>query len=279
MGAVFGVEEGLGVVLGVDFCGAEVEAAGGVAVDFVERKNEAKIGGVEGAVVIFVQLPEGGGLDHLFVLGGAAGGLELLEGGAVLIEQAGEALLVEGEFGQIGYGVGGVGEQVCFEGGDAAEAPVLGDDGVGERGFQGAGGGEFAEHGGAELFEGGGVFVFNEGVDLGGEAVGGGVEAGFGLAFGGAGAGGMLGVGAVDFGAGAGERGLGRFGVGRVGGDGVDRLNGGRHGDVWFLSVQIWRPTQGQPRFECCRGWGRRGWGLGGKWLITEEIQVGNSWD
>ncbi len=52
--AVVGIQEGLRGVLGVDFRGPDLGAAAAVAVDFVDRKNEAKVGGIKGAVVIFV---------------------------------------------------------------------------------------------------------------------------------------------------------------------------------------------------------------------------------
>ena len=150
-------------------------------------------------------------MRHLFVVGGAADGLEFEEGGAGLLDVAEEALFVEAEFGEVGGGVGRQGEDVGFDAGDALEAPVLGDEGFGEGGFLRAGGGEVGEHALAEFEEIFGGFLVDQGVEAGGEAVGGGVQAGDGLAFGGARAGGMLGVGAVDFGAGASRR-LGKMG-------------------------------------------------------------------
>jgi len=79
---------------------------------------------------------------------------------------------------------------------EAAEAPGGEDDGLGEDLLAGGGGLEIAEEGVAEgvVF---GLVLGGEDGALGGEAVAEGVEAGDGLAFGGAGAGGLLGVGAV----------------------------------------------------------------------------------
>ncbi len=105
------------------------------------------------------------------MFGGAAGGLKRGEGGAVLIEQAGEALLVEAELREVRRGGRGRGEDGGFERGDALQAPVLGDDGFGEGGFIGAGGGEMREHFGAELFEDAGILGGQEYEFAAGEAV------------------------------------------------------------------------------------------------------------
>ena len=77
---------------------------------------------------------------------------------------------------------------VGFDGGEAAEEPGVADDGGDERLFFRCGGVEAVEVGIADGFEGGDVFADEEG-GLGEDAVLEGVEAGDGLAFGGAGSG------------------------------------------------------------------------------------------
>ena len=98
----------------------------------VEFSEEAILGGVVRNSFVFVEFEEGGAFE-VVLLAVAAFGLEGAELVECLLELAGEALAVEAEGGEGGYGFAGVGavdgrEEVGFQKRYAIEAPS----GIGE---------------------------------------------------------------------------------------------------------------------------------------------------
>jgi len=86
----------------------------------VEFSEEAILGGIVRNSFVFVEFEEGGGAFEVVLLAVAAFGLEGAELVECLLELAGEALAVEAEGGEGGYGFAGVGavdgrEEVGFQ--------------------------------------------------------------------------------------------------------------------------------------------------------------------
>ncbi len=173
------------------------------------------IGRVPGNSSVFVEFEEGGGVFEVAKLAVGAGGLDFAEGVEGALELAGEALALDAEVGEQAMGVddvegdfvigregsGGAREDLGFEQRDAVEAPGGVGDFHDELRFGGSGGLVLVEEAAAMGFEGGRVFRGEDGGG-GGQAVAQGVERRTLLAGWGARAGGVLGVGAVDGGAG-----------------------------------------------------------------------------